>query len=218
MPNAYPVDSDITALINGSGITLPSGYSTSGYAAAAIDEWEKLTGFIPFLNTEGSSAQTFDPPGVRPNAKSYGSLYGGERVMALKGGLVSVASVVSSGQTMVLGTDYRLRPGNAAAKGKPFTWIEFAYPIWGLPDSVVVTGVFGYCSGSIPQTAWDAIVRIGAAMVARDVLQGIYASPTDIKEGDEAVQQDSFRDLGQAWEAYSARMVDFYKLKIGFLL
>ena len=214
--DAYPADSDVEALVTGSGVSVPSNFIFTGYASAAIAEFEKLTGYEPFFADGTDRTRKFDPPGATPNARAFAMQRGGERVLALQSGIVSVTSLTVSGKTCVLGTDYRLRPANADAKGRPWTWIEFMVPQWGQPDDVLVTGKWGY-SLQVPDDAWQAIVRLAACRVAEDILQGIFASPTTQKEGNEVETQDSFRELGAAWQAFVDRTIAAYKLTTGAL-
>jgi hypothetical protein len=217
MPSTFPGDSDIESLLTGSGLTVPSGYSFSGLGAWAQGEFQQRTGRVPFLEDSVDVARVFDPPGGR--SKLEPSFYlGGEKLLELKAGLLSCNAVAvgvtpdnPDGQAMDLARQLRLLPSNAAVEGKPYSQIEFYFPVYGAPNSIVVTGKWGY-SSAVPDDVWAACLRLGAAKAAADILEGITASPSRIKAGEDLIQQDSFHELGEAWRAEADRVIARYAL------
>ena len=154
---------------------LDSFLDLEGEIAGATSEFENLMRFEPFLNTT-SAVWKFSPEDLQntPNRLPW---------IDLDGGFTSVSAVyvgvstTSAGTLLTNNVDYFLRPANAVAKGKPYTYIEFnstlPYSVYtGIsyyPDSVQVTGVKGYCT-SCPQWAYQAILKRAGARLS-DQLQ-----------------------------------------------
>src|SRR5579872_4286099 len=115
---AYPTDSDVAALA--ATVALPGGYSFAGMAAAAVAEWERRTGYLPFLGSGSAQSRSFDPPGPNRRTLSGFSLLGGGRLLDLESGLYGLTSVSigvgpdSPGTELVNGTDFWPEPLNAA--------------------------------------------------------------------------------------------------------
>lgn len=209
----FPADSDIQIFVQGAGLPIPPGYSFAGYGVKAQREWEHLTGRTPFIG--GSSfAQTFDPPGSHPATLAYAAIYGGARVLPVRPGCIGNPVSVSIGGVMkILNSDYRMLPLNAAQRGRPYEMIEFFYPIYSAASSIVIEADWGFAD-SIDQDVWFDVLKLGGALVAQDLLEGIFASPSTHRTIDgEVLTQDSFRDLGQAWSAQAQRGAEFYKFK-----
>lgn len=219
MPSTYPADSDVTSLLTSMGAQLPSGFSVTGYAAQAVAEWERRTGYIPFLNTSGVDAtRTFDPPG--PNQRvMYGTrLMGGGMILDLKAGLYSLTSVTvgvtldnPTGVLFTLGRDFWLEPVNADVESKPFEFIRFRVQQFGSQHSIQVIGRFGY-GATIPQDAWEAIRRLGASLALKDVAEGLKtglrkASELDVSEEYDPAMVDQ---LGDAARCYAERILRSY--------
>ncbi len=217
MHSSFPSDSEVQTFVVASGVTAPSGFSFTGYGALAQTEFQNRTGLIPFLKDASDVSRSYDPPGPRSKLETYYYL-GGEKVLELDAGLLSCTSVAlgvtpdtPDGQTMDLQRQLRLMPANAPVKGRPYTWIEFFFPVYGAPSSVVVTGKWGY-SATVPEDVWQGCLRLAASMAAKDVLQGILSGPTTISAGEDEITQDSFRELGLAWDQYASAVIDRYKL------
>jgi hypothetical protein len=72
-------------------------------------------------------------------------------------------------QALVLGTDYVLKPDNAAARGLPYTQIQMlpgsAYTIPHHDQGVQVTGTWGYCAGTGTTTATKTFTATSAQFV-----------------------------------------------------
>lgn len=174
--STYPADSDVAALA--ATLTLPAGYSFTGMAAAAVDEWERRTGYHPFLGSGASSSRTYDPPGAnRRRLGGFGTL-GGARVLDLEGGLYALTSVAIAvtvddpGLTLTQGTDFWPEPLNAPAIASPWQRLRFRNAVFGPEASVVVTGLFGY-GATIPEDAWQAIARLGCALGLAALAEGL---------------------------------------------
>ena len=77
---------------------------------------------------------------------------GGSRRLNLGAGLLAIdslyvgASPGNAGTLLTLGSDYWLRPDNSLYYTRPYTYVEFRYPQYSDPQSIVITGVWGYSS------------------------------------------------------------------------
>lgn len=80
-------------------------------AAAARDEWERVTGWEPFLAGAQPSARTF-------NATDHSGF------LDFEGGALAVSSVSIGGQSALGVTRYQPQPENAVSRGQAFTGIQ----------------------------------------------------------------------------------------------
>lgn len=210
--SSAPTDSDVQTFVTKAGVALPAGFAFDGLAAAAVAEFQRRTGQVPFILDSVDVARYYDPPGARSSSD--------RTVLELDAGLLTCVSVsvgVSaddpSGQPLDLQRQLRLCPLNAPALGQPYTWIEFPFPLFGAPSSVKIVGRWGY-SSTWPDDAWQAVLRLGAWMAAQDVQQGIATRGTTLKEGDESVafSDEALKNLGASWQSYVDRVVGRYRL------
>jgi hypothetical protein len=218
-----PTAADVTSLLENlpTPIILPSGFDVASPVAASIIEWNRRTRYLPFFQDDiATRVYTFDPPG--PDTRN--SWVGGSRTLLLDNGALSISAVfvgaqpaVSNAGTLLLaGQDYWLEPANAIEYQpfrEPYTQIRFAWVQRGLPQSILITGIWGYCKDTIPDDAWLGMLYLAASFVLESVLQGIFASPTTVKDGDTSITQDSFRDLGAAYAAQANVTIARYRLQ-----
>ena len=185
----YPVGTDVQALLTSLGLTVPSGYSLDDAASAAVEQWERLTGWTPFLQDASATARYFDPPGTPAPGRGYGP-FGGSRMLPLRAGIVSqsaITSVVANGRTLASGTDYRLGPLNALANKRPYSRIEFTVPIFGQASSIVITARWGGYA-SVPQEVFNAIRRQAASDLAVDrSTGGLSSGIVQLKDDDVSI-------------------------------
>ncbi len=208
--NAYPVSTDLDAFLTAAGID-PTGLPTGAAIESAVASFEQDTGRLPFLNAGGSSTpRYFDPP-VGPSL-----------VLDLNADVVSVSDVSINGKGQVADTNYWLEPYNNGAVNRPYYLIRFNAYFWvlrwqvNLPQwkkSIVVTGVWGYCT-SLPNDVWEALLQKGAAILIPQisVLQSDGVKGSDI--GDLKIDYGDAGDLmkqGNAWSAFYQMTVNRYK-------
>lgn len=149
-PDSTAVEEYLTAL----GITVPAGFDFDVEIEAVVAEVETLTGWSPFKQSETSSTQIIDPPltytggPMKPNNGV---------ILPLPSGLMTCDSVITASRTLVLGTDYWLEP---SAK-KPWERIRVSFPFWSKPQTVSVTGKWGF-SATIPADLYKAVRDIAA--------------------------------------------------------
>lgn len=206
--SAYPNALDLSKFLNLSGITVDQSFDLSSYAKEASKSWEEETRYRPFL-AGSSQVMFYDPPG--PNKK--GLIRGGGTDIHLDRGFVSIAEVrtgLSSTDTVgtvrVESVDYDLLPYNASVDSIPYTTIHLKFALWGPTRSVRITGVPGFAV-QIPDDAWSAIRKRGAAGVARAIKEGLAGSDIEAKEGDESsgFSETLLVHLGDTW-ARESRM------------
>lgn len=172
MPNfaLYPSAVDVRVLLQSAG-DWPAGadsdpavlraieQATIG-AAAAKDEWETVTGWLPYL------------AGSTPTTRRFRTI-GPDGLLQFNAGLLSLSSLTINDVAKTLNTDFVYYPENAAESGLPYTALEFsygsAYGSWastgfygaGRPGQIVVTGIWGKVE-ILPAAAWEAIQKRGA--------------------------------------------------------
>lgn len=127
-------------------------------AAAAADEWEKLTGWLPFLADESASDRTFD----ETDTTGY---------LDFEGGAVTVNTVTVNGSALVLNTGYFLEPRNP--RGRPYTGIQVGsrwgyHSPYGPRNSIVVNARWGY-STTVPADVWQAILQRASINTLRGI-------------------------------------------------
>lgn len=187
MPASYPADSDILLCLQGAGAVLPASFSPTGLAAAAINYWERTTGYEPFLCSGSEGMRSYDPPGPNHKQMNGFSLFGGSRVLDLGSGAVSISQVVIgvgvgvSGTALTLGEDYWPEPKNGPTENRPYERIRFRTPVFGPEASIQVSGQFGY-SLTVPDDVFLAITRYGAAIGLDQIMAGMKTMPAEWQE------------------------------------
>jgi hypothetical protein len=164
----YPIDADLADRIEALGILATGegwGFDLGAKVGAAIADWERDTGHLPFLAASSMSVHYFDPP--RRSCR-----------LDFDGGLASLSSLTISGTTLTVDEDFFLMPTNAAARGLPITGVEFAAPVSGEPRSIAVTGRWGYAT-TLPDAAYEAILckalLYSQPELALGVSKGVYS-------------------------------------------
>lgn len=173
-PDSTAVESYLTSL----GITAPDGFDFDTEVEAVVAEVSSLTGWDPFLQTASSSSVSLDPPlsfvgsPMKPNNGV---------TIPLPKGLLVCDSVVVNGRTLVQGTDYWLMPA------APWRFIRLAFPFFSKPQTVVVTGKWGY-SDWIPADLYRAVRDLAAyqsmaAFAASTLMSGLASyAEGDVRE------------------------------------
>lgn len=188
----YPTGSDLQAYLISSGcIEANSNESLDydGFVNAAIEAWEKDSGYFPFLSTE-STTRTFNAP--QGNTLDIGAV-------------VDIDAITISGVTQTLDTDFSLSPSNAIAKNKPYTQVIFRYPLFSsTPNCISITGAWGYCT-ELPSDVRLAILS-HASMLALTNVSNATGNVTQIKQDDISI---SYSSANAANAHYSSRQMQF---------
>lgn len=146
---------------------------------AAVEWWQRQTGYRPFLADAADSTRGFD--------------LDGSGYISFNAGLVSFTGLTVNASPYTLNQQFRLSPVNAASEGRPYTGIDLIgrfYFRWGWNPSagasiVQVTGRWGYAD-VIPADAWLAVEK----RAALEVLPQLTALRTG---GMRAISFDDFR-------------------------
>lgn len=177
--------------------------------------FEQEMGYIPFLQDASATARTFDPPGGQPSAKSWGAAFGGGRILQLGAALQdgsAITSVSVAGALKALNTDFFLKPQNAPSNKRPYSRMDFSFPLWGLANSIIITAKWGV-QAILTEDVWQGMLRLGASIVAGDVLEGIRTGTLSVKQGDETFvfNPNLLAEMGMTWKRESDRMLMPYK-------
>jgi hypothetical protein len=164
--SAWPTGTELSAAVVGMGAAIPAGFTANDIIAGAIEEFERLTGYKPFLAATDPVTRQYDPTfGFTLRTHPF----------------YTVTGVTVAGVAKTAGTDYYPLPHNAAADGVPITSIRFEVPLQGKPAEVSVTGRQGY-GVSIPLDVWNAVLNKGVAeCLARAA--GPSGSVSEIEQG-----------------------------------
>jgi len=193
MHATYPGSNDLRQFLIGAGMvttTLTEAQSfmdEANFIGRAIEEWEKDTGYIPFLADDADVTIYYNPRAVdypmgRAPMLDFASNGG-------PGGIVSVTSLTvgvtstSTGTALTQNTHFSLRPRNAALNKQPYTYLEFLYGAYtGLGtlgsygDSIVLVGKRGFWT-QISEMAWNGILCKAAELMtpvlAKKITDGI---------------------------------------------
>jgi hypothetical protein len=222
MPHtAYPIVADLDSYLRALGILSDADLAAflanvdlEGLIEAAVDAWEMDTGWIPFLRDSTPVSRRFDPPG--PNRRTVSR--GGHNRLDLAAGLLEVTAFVTgysstdAGTAAVLEDDYWLWPANAAIENRPWTLVEFAASSWGGPQSIQITGYWGY-SATIPGDAWQAILRQAGLLAYSEITLQLTGgmvgwSEADVKEEYDLSPLELHR---KAWQEQWDRAVNRYR-------
>jgi len=145
-------------------------------ADGAAFEFERSTGWLPFLAKETATARPFD-----------GTDESG--VLDLKAGLLAspapIAQLTVGNKVYQEDISYWLQPATAPDQGLPYTRLQFIHSIfggltWSLPNRMTITGRWGYCD-SLPPDVWVAIQKKGAVelLASMENLQDIASISQD---------------------------------------
>lgn len=177
--SAYPADTDLREYLRSLRL-FDADEEDAVFGALRLDqrireavaEWERATGYQPFLAAGAATERPFDPPGPPSSA---GLTRGGGRVLDLAAGLATFTSLVvgvtattPAGTALTRNTDFWLYPLDAEAEGRPWDRVEFASLQTGAPNSVRITGRWGW-STTVPDDAWGAILVGGALRCANQI-------------------------------------------------
>jgi len=168
---------------------------------SAVEKWNGLTHYWPFLSTGVDETRQFDPPTGR--------------VLDLRGGLVSFTSlytdqVFQSTDSLATGNqrenlrDFRLMPNDAPQENKPWTYIVTGWPSsidYGFPGaygvspvagSIGITGKWGYClDANLPRSARRGVMALAAQeLMPQIILEKTRGGLKRLSQGDSTKEWD----------------------------
>jgi hypothetical protein len=130
----------------------------AGALAAAIERWDDLTGYWPFMSTGVDQKRIYTAFPLRD-------------VLDLDNGLLSLSAMIidvtytnSEGTQKTHLQHFKLMPRNAPELGKPYTYIEWLWPMQTVSDSEIeITGKWGYClEANLPDSAKRGVLALAA--------------------------------------------------------
>ena len=211
-----PNDSDVQTFLTAAAMWDTSYAAVNvGLAAAAVDEFQNVTGRIPFLGKASNADYYFDAPDTRSGMNRLGNLVFWPGVP-----FVSIAAIAYGctpadqvGHVLTIGTDVFLGPENYALKGLPIEELVFVTPITGDVRSLRINGKAGSFA-TWPEDAWHAVVMGATAKLATTVSAVASGGVTTIKDGDQTVTNDGdpFGTMRKTWEAAFAAAKTRYTL------
>ncbi len=173
-----------------------------GALNAAVRRWNDLTHYWPFMSTgDVNETRYFDPPN--------------SHILDLNGGLLQLVAMateqqydanvndsLSAGVSQQNLRDFRLKPLNAPAEGKPYTYMQVGWYGWGVSGSIAVTGEWGYCtSATMPAGARRGIMAIAADLLMPQItMQVTRGGLSMIQRGDETKKWD-LSQLAEVWKS-----------------
>lgn len=200
---AYPTLAEVTAYAAAMGVTVNSTQATQTLAAA-IDEWEEKTRFIPFLAEASDSVAYFDADGSGvlslPGYVSITSVYTGVTATE-SGGTVSYSA----------GTRSYADVGHSELKEwsrvlSPITMLQWKTGVMPGIRSVKVTGKRG-AFVALPDSVWQAILEYAGS---RASAISVGAATTGLSELDIG-RGDVRAKFGGVTDAVSASQATFRK-------
>jgi hypothetical protein len=202
-----PSSSDLRLYLQSSGISAAIitslGSQFDGAILAAIASFESKTGRDPFIASSSDQDVLVDPPGDTSSSSTSSLRNGGEKRLELPVPFFSISairkelgSLSPSGIVLTENVDYFLRPQLYAIKGKPIEWIEFRSPVYGLSQSVKITGRPGSYA-DWPEDAKRAVIQMAAASLVANMMSFTLTGVSSWKEGDveEKYDNDYFSKL-----------------------
>ncbi|OFX13605.1 MAG: hypothetical protein A2W00_04460 [Candidatus Eisenbacteria bacterium RBG_16_71_46] len=179
---AAPTSDDLKQYIESLGVINPTKFDDAVAlmrldvkAPAAWSDWEKRTGWKPFLKDAADVTRWFDPPG--PNRE--GVSRGGGRLLRLEAGLLTLTSLTThlsvsepDGTALTVNEHFWLTDAggdyNADAEGRPWEIVQFSSNQYGPPRSIRIIGRWGRAE-TIPDDAWEAVRQYGAYLAYQEL-------------------------------------------------
>jgi hypothetical protein len=176
--DGWPTSTDLGDFLTAAGYDYGSA-DLDLAIGAAVYEFERRTGWKPFIRDAADYTAYYDPPYVG----SFGC------ILSLKYPLLTLTSLSygleedgTGGTAMTQGTDFVMEPYDGGTDEKPWTGVRFLTYPYGLSRSIKVIGKRGY-SESCPYDVYQAILRKAAGMVAVNLTAGAPGEAASVKQG-----------------------------------
>ncbi len=216
---AWPNADELQQFLVASGLNVDAGKSAAqqaldldGAISAAIDSWNDMTHYWPFLSTGVTTEERrFDP--------NMGNL------IDLNGGLVTLTSLTtgvtysnSVGTPRTNIRDFQLLPSDAAPRKLPWNLITAIWFNWGddsyYPGSIKIIGEWGYCTGTnLPASARRAVMALAAQSLMPQIELNLRRGGLKVfQQGDSEKQWGRLGESADMWQS----MID-RALKQGFV-
>ncbi len=208
---AWPTTEDLKDYLIASGLysdppsAVQSRLDLEGALLAAIEKWNDLTHYWPFVSTGNvNETRYFDAP------TSY--------LLDLNGGLLQMVSVATDqvyepnysntvNNSLSVGTerlnlrDFRLEPADAPMRGKPYTYLRLGWVACGVPGSIAIMGEWGYCTAdTVPYSAKRGVLAIAAGMLMPQIMHQLTRGGLVLlQRGDETKKWADPVKMAEAW-------------------
>lgn len=203
----WPDAAEFTDFLTASGLisspptALQSLLDLEDMLDAAVERWNEMTGYYPFLsNGDTQEIRTFPSP-FPARILDFAPYQGG--LVAFTSLTVGVTSTVSSGTAYTTDYHFRLLPRDAGQRKKPWTQIEFLYSPGSPWDGEVdIKGEWGYCTdANLPRSARRAVMALAALDCLPLLLAHFSSGLIRWTEGDVTKQFGSPQEAKAGWQA-----------------
>lgn len=154
----WPTLLDVQTRLDEMGLTAPGDDTIEATIAAAVEAWERMTRFTPFLGTGSDETRYLNPSGgiIVP----FGGGITDEPTELWINGSFDDDSLYVNGTELVFQRDYRLLPANALSKGQPYTHFQLTRRHFVLRNysSIKIVAPFGYAE-TVPSLAWESVMQ-----------------------------------------------------------
>jgi hypothetical protein len=177
-------------------------------ASAGVSEFERRTGYKPFLASSTPETRTYQ--GDRVNTFPDG------HYLDLGTGLISASSVLVNDNPQTVTTHYALEPAGANHNGKPYTDLRFLYGGYGYYQTISITGIFGY-GLEIPDDAWLAMLELGALHAMRVSGSKLSKGAVEVRQGEvtrKYGEKGAFSAEKSEFEAHTKEVVGGYRRRV----
>lgn len=199
----WPDEAEFTAFLQAAGLvaippnTVNSLLDLTDILAAAVEEWNELTGYWPFLATGVPETRSFEYP-TGPIMQFDGGVPPGTTVTVATN--VNVTNSYGTEQTS--GINFQLWPIDAPNRQIPYVGIEFLTRVFrGFSSHIEVTADWGYCTdANLPRSARRALMALGALEALPQILTHLANGVIMWREGDvekRFLDPTKIRDLWQ---------------------
>jgi hypothetical protein len=218
----YPDADDLQAYLEAAGLTLSAEMIAQlrNAIAAAIDDFEKA---VRRVMVAGEAALRYYDPPTNRKRELFLSEGGGPGDLC---GTVTVGYQTVGGtlETLTANEDYRLLPRNAVADGIPYDRILFFNRGWADPigpslrGAIQVTGQWGYGTGTLPASVFQAMLARAAWLLSPTLQQVETGGIVAWKDADRSVEYGTggstgVASLGVNWSAqYDATVAHYRKI------
>ena len=161
---AWITEPELATYLAALGVARPAGVTLTDVIAAVVSEWERRTGWSPFVAESTASVATF-------------AATDGNGILRLPSGYTSITSITVDGLAMTSGLDYAVWPETQT----PISRVQFRGCVQTAPPSIVVTGKRGW-GATIPDDVWQA-VRARAAYAVNAMASEINGNLIGVRQG-----------------------------------
>lgn len=192
-----------TNLFSGTGTvsgTVSSGVFTGTLTADLGSGTASVSGTGTITGT-GSATLSFTVIGTGNTTFSITGTTTADPTGTCTGTVTLTGTTLTAGTTLVQNINYWLRPTTAPNGNRPYTFIEFAYPQWGNPQSISIAGSFGFAA-TVPDDAWQAILMRAGIFVVPHLQQLLTGGVLEWTEADvsEKYNAKPFQPIIDAWQ------------------